>query len=598
MEKSETEELSLSNKDTEDDSPDPEETTFLPPDGGWGWVVVFSSFMIHVLADGVTYTFGIFYVEFLKYFHETKGVTAWVASIMVGVTFIVGPVASALTNKYGCRVVTITGSVLAYFGLFISIFSPNITYLYFTIGVCTGTGIGLMYLPAIVCVTCYFEKKRAFATGIAVCGSGFGIFALAPLTDWLVNYYGWKGAMMIVSGILLNGIVFGALYRPLQVRKPPKKSHTRIHVSQSKPNKLCNETKVETDDKNANTLFYEKERYVVNVDNAILKHFQSYPDILIENNFNFKGKFAANRRNSTLSVVRSPSPDNSNGLYHHHHNQQETLYHKDIFYSASLMNIPKFQSSPVANTTSIISIPREFHQEKNGKYRYFHYSNEMRDALHKMIDFSLLKDIVFLLFGFSNFFTSIGFNVPYLYIKARALEMGIAEDENASFLLSVIGIANTASRVILGYLSDKIWVNRFWLYNYSLIICGISTALSSLCNTYILMAVYAATFGVTTGAYVSLTSIILVDLLGLDTLTSAFGLLLVFIGVACFIGPPITGWLYDVTGSYDPGFFVSGAVITISGLMMFCLPYLQKFQSHSTKSSGQVQRFQEVSTAV
>lgn len=32
-----------------------------------------------------------------------------------------------------------------------------------------GLGLGLVYLPAIVCVTCYFEKKRAFATGIAVC---------------------------------------------------------------------------------------------------------------------------------------------------------------------------------------------------------------------------------------------------------------------------------------------------------------------------------------------------------------------------------------------------------------------------------------------
>ncbi|XP_013779101.1 monocarboxylate transporter 12-like [Limulus polyphemus] len=595
MAKSEKEELSLSNEDTEDDSLDSEETTFSPPDGGWGWVVVFSSFMIHVLADGVTYTFGIFYVEFLKYFHENKGVTAWVASIMVGVSFTVGPIASALTKKYGCRVVTIAGSILASFGLFISIFSPNITYLYFTIGICTGTGIGLMYLPAIVCVTFYFDKKRAFATGIAVCGSGFGTFALAPLTDWLVDYYGWKGAMMIVSGILLNGIVFGALYRPLQVSKPSKKSHTEIHISQSKPKKLCNEAKVETYNKRANT-FCLKERHVMNVDNTTLKPFQSYPDLLFGNNFHLKRDFAANRRNSTLSVVDSSSPDNGNP---HHHRHKEILYHKDTFYSASLVNFPELQSSPVAHTTSIISISKEFHQEKERKIlRYFHCSKEMRDALHEMVDFCLLKDIVFLLFGLSNFFTSIGFNVPYLYIKARAMEMGIAEDENASFLLSVIGITNTASRVIFGYLSDKNWMNRLWLYSYSLIICGISTASSSLCNTYILMAVYAATFGATTGAYISLTSVILVDLLGLDTMTSTFGLLLVFIGVACLLGPPITGWLYDATGSYDPGFYVSGAVIAISGMMMFCLPYVQRLQSHSTKSSGQVQRFQEVPTAV
>lgn len=61
-----------------------------PPDGGWGWVVVFCSFMIHVIADGVTYTFGIFYMEFLRHFGESKGATSWVASIMVGTTFCVG----------------------------------------------------------------------------------------------------------------------------------------------------------------------------------------------------------------------------------------------------------------------------------------------------------------------------------------------------------------------------------------------------------------------------------------------------------------------------------------------------------------------------
>ena len=36
----------------------------------------------------------------------------------------------------------------------------------------TGFGFGLIYLPAIVSVSMYFEKRRAFATGIAVCGSG------------------------------------------------------------------------------------------------------------------------------------------------------------------------------------------------------------------------------------------------------------------------------------------------------------------------------------------------------------------------------------------------------------------------------------------
>jgi len=62
-----------------------------------------------------------------------------------------------------------------------------------------------------------------------------------------------------------------------------------------------------------------------------------------------------------------------------------------------------------------------------------------------------------------------------------------------------------------------------------------------LCHDYQSLAFYCIAFGFTIGAYVGLTSVILVDLLGLDKLTNAFGLLLLFQGIASFIGPPIGG---------------------------------------------------------
>lgn len=55
------------------------------------------------------------------------------------------------------------------------------------------------------------------------------------------------------------------------------------------------------------------------------------------------------------------------------------------------------------------------------------------------------------------------------------------------------------------------------------------------------LAIYAVVFGFTIGAYVGLTSVVLVDLLGIEKLTNAFGLLLLFQGIASLIGPPIAG---------------------------------------------------------
>jgi MCP family monocarboxylic acid transporter-like MFS transporter 14 len=46
--------------------------------------------MYFFLADGVTYSFGVFYDEFLNYFEEGKAATAWILSILVGVTLCSG----------------------------------------------------------------------------------------------------------------------------------------------------------------------------------------------------------------------------------------------------------------------------------------------------------------------------------------------------------------------------------------------------------------------------------------------------------------------------------------------------------------------------
>ena len=67
-------------------------TNFIPtpPDGGWGWVVVFASFINHVIVDGVAFTFGIFYMEFMRHFESSKSQTALVGSLLAGFYLMAG----------------------------------------------------------------------------------------------------------------------------------------------------------------------------------------------------------------------------------------------------------------------------------------------------------------------------------------------------------------------------------------------------------------------------------------------------------------------------------------------------------------------------
>ncbi len=122
-------------------------------DGGWGWVVVFGSFLIHVFADGIVYSFGIMVSELLDAFGEGRAKTSWVVSLLVGLTLgtgsptisstsvtvpFSGPVASAITNRYGCRATTMAGSLVATAGCLMSYFATSVFYLMLTVGLVMG----------------------------------------------------------------------------------------------------------------------------------------------------------------------------------------------------------------------------------------------------------------------------------------------------------------------------------------------------------------------------------------------------------------------------------------------------------------------------
>ncbi|XP_069105357.1 monocarboxylate transporter 12-like [Argopecten irradians] len=194
----------------------------LAPDGGWGWMVTFSSFMLNMILDGVFFTYGIFFPEFLRYFGQSNGKTQLLHSVLVGTCLVSGPLASVLVRKFDSRKVAATGALTASIGFFLSSFAPNLDVMFVCYGIMGGFGFGMFYLPAIVTIGVYFDSRRALATGLALCGSGVGALVFAPITRLLLETYGWRGSMWIVSAITLNGVIFSTTYRPLKTEKEIK----------------------------------------------------------------------------------------------------------------------------------------------------------------------------------------------------------------------------------------------------------------------------------------------------------------------------------------------------------------------------------------
>merc|ERR1719266_375669 len=99
---------------------------------------------------------------------------------------------------------------------------------------------------------------------------------------------------------------------------------------------------------------------------------------------------------------------------------------------------------------------------------------------------------------------------------------------------------------------------------------------SWVCNPFYGQIAYVISYGITSAAYVLLTTLVLADLFGPENFSNSFGLLLLFQGVATFAGPPIVGFMFDAYGSYNEGLILMGVFIAVSGIMLYPIPCIRE----------------------
>ena len=65
--------------------------------------------------------------------------------------------------------------------------------------------------------------------------------------------------------------------------------------------------------------------------------------------------------------------------------------------------------------------------------------------------------------------------------------------------------------------------------------------MNNFCFNYLTNILYCIVFGMTSGAYIGTTAVILIDVIGLKTFIQGYGVQLFFMGTGLAIGPPIIG---------------------------------------------------------
>ncbi|XP_066447803.1 monocarboxylate transporter 2 [Eleutherodactylus coqui] len=403
-----------------------------PPDGGWGWVIVFASF----ISIGFSYAFPkaitVYFKEIQEIFDTSYSEIAWISSIMLAVMYAGGPISSILVNKYGSRPVVLAGGFLCSIGMISASFCNSVLELYICIGVIGGLGLAFNLQPALAIIGKYFLKKRPIANGLAMAGSPVFLSTLAPLNQFLFNKFGWRGSFLVLGAILLNCCVAGSLMRPLGP-KPVKK-----------------------DEEKADQKPLKKE---------------------------------------TLSVCQS---------------------------------------------------------------------------INKYLDLSLFKHRGFLIYLSGNCIMFLGFFAPIVFLAPYAKHMGI-DEYSAAFLLSILAFVDMVARPSMGMVANSKYIRPKiqYFFSFAILYNGVCHVLCPLANDYTGLVIYAVFFGFAFGMVSSVLFETLMDIVGPARFSSAVGLVTIVECCPVLIGPPLGGWLVDLTGRYKYMYFVCGLVVIFASVWLF-----------------------------
>uniref|UniRef100_A0A915DUG8 Major facilitator superfamily (MFS) profile domain-containing protein n=1 Tax=Ditylenchus dipsaci TaxID=166011 RepID=A0A915DUG8_9BILA len=437
---------SASSNDTHSDKRRPIGYKPIALDGGYGWWVVLGSFLIHVFADGFLYSFGVFGESLVKRYNASNKSVSMILSVLSGLMYLIGPISAIICNRVGCRAATIVGAIVAVIGCAASFFATRLAHLVLTVGVVMGVGFGLMYCPALVIVTMYFEKKRSLATGITVCGSGVGTLIFSKLIGFLLDKLPAEHLLTvfpIYAGLLLLCIPCGFLFRPFP----------------------CNQ--------------YMKWRKIAR---KIMNSKKNRKEILV----------SGERKNIRTSLLANP---------------------------------------------------------------------------------------VYVLFVCASVLNTVGFNAVPMFIPMNAeSEKGLRQSkQTAATTVSAYGLANMIGRLLFGLLCDRQlpfhWGkdcarNRIWIFSITLFISGLACCFVFSIASIWVYVIFCAFFGFMVSSYASLTSVVMVDLIGVDRLTNGLGLLFMFHGIACVLGPLVGGHLFDTTCNYSWTFIFFGSSLMAGGLVL------------------------------
>ncbi|KZV74762.1 MFS monocarboxylate transporter-like protein [Peniophora sp. CONT] len=202
------------------------------PDGGLqAWLQVAGSFFLIFGAWGNFNAFGAFqtYYEEQLLLGTSASAISWIGSIEGFMIMIVGVLVGPVFDMGYFTSLVAVGSFMIVFGLMMTSLATSYYQVILAQGICLGMGSGLLFIPSVAIVATYFERKRALAVGISVCGSSVGGIIYPAIFRQLQPQIGFAWTVRTMAFITLGLLSFSLAV--MRTRTVPRTRRALLDLS-------------------------------------------------------------------------------------------------------------------------------------------------------------------------------------------------------------------------------------------------------------------------------------------------------------------------------------------------------------------------------
>ncbi|QKX63720.1 uncharacterized protein TRUGW13939_10891 [Talaromyces rugulosus] len=171
-------------------------------DSKYSWLCVACVFLINMHTFGINGSYGVFLSYYLtsSYFPGATYIEyALVSGLSISQALLISPFVTYTTRVYGTRTALFIGSFLEALALVGASFSKTIWQLFLSQGLCSGWGMGFLFLGTVGVVPQWFTKRRSLAAGLASSGAGTGGFVYNLAVNAMIHNISLPWAYRILA---------------------------------------------------------------------------------------------------------------------------------------------------------------------------------------------------------------------------------------------------------------------------------------------------------------------------------------------------------------------------------------------------------------